>query len=393
MTPKGISPVRHRRVFYVPGFAPIPPRQYRELYRAQARKQAVICDYSLALEAGATPSDWVTCFEDDTGRTDTIFSVLDWSDLVRDAVDVSRWTAICTGLKIALIYLRSGTFRAMLKLRRGPVLVSCFPYLFLLFWAAFWTMLMASIAIQLGPVWAVMAIVAMIWGEPKLFRWVDDRLFVTYLLTDYGFWAHRRGAYSSALEERLSVWKTTLQAEIAAGDDEILIVGHSSGAHLAISLLAEVIRDRPPDAPFPELLTLGQSVPMVSLLPDAAQLRSDLATLAAVPDLTWVDVTAPGDPCCFALCDPVAVSGCGPADVPLILSAAFSKTLTADNHAQLRRRFFRRHQQYLCAFDDPGPFDYFRITAGRQSLATLFSTRRPSPQRLNTPPRSTTDPS
>lgn len=393
MAPECYSPVRRRRVFYVPGFDPVPPRRYRELYRGQAHKQAVICDYSLTVESGASPSDWATCFEDETGRTDTVFSVLDWSDLVRGAMDVSRWAVVCAGLKSAGIYLRSGAFPAMLRLRRGPVLVSCFPYLFLLCWAAFWTLLMASLAIQLGPVWAVIAVVAMVWGEPKLFRWVDDRLFVTYLLADYGFWAHRRGAYPAAFDPRLAEWKTTLQAEMAAGHDDILIVGHSSGAHLAISLLAEVIRDRQPDAALPELLTLGQSVPMVSLLPDASQLRSDLATLAAVPDLTWVDVTAPGDPCCFALCDPVAVSGCGPADVPLILSAAFSKTLTADSRAHLRGRFFRLHQQYLCAFDDPGPFDYFRITAGRQSLATLFSTRRPSPQRLSTPPRSTTDPS
>ena len=34
------------------------------------------------------------------------------------------------------------------------------------------------------------------------------------------------------------------------------------------------------------------------------------------------------------------------------------------------------HFQYLCAFDRPGTYDYFQITAGRQSLAdvrTLFS--------------------
>ncbi len=47
---------------------------------------------------------------------------------------------------------------------------------------------------------------------------------------------------------------------------------------------------------------------MVSFLPDAHRLRADLQYLSSRDELTWVDVTAPGDGCAFALCDPVAVS-------------------------------------------------------------------------------------
>jgi len=38
-------------------------------------------------------------------------------------------------------------------------------------------------------------------------------------------------------------------------------------------------------------------------------LRQDLRDLSESDDLTWIDVTAPGDGCSFALCDPVAVCG------------------------------------------------------------------------------------
>ena len=48
---------------------------------------------------------------------------------------------------------------------------------------------------------------------------------------------------------------------------------------------------------------------MVSFLPAATELRSDLKQLGNSDAVTWVDVTAPGDGCSFALCDPVAVSG------------------------------------------------------------------------------------
>ena len=166
-------------------------------------------------------------------------------------------------------------------------------------------------------------------------------------------------------------------------------MGHSSGAHIAISVLADLLRDGrvPGDRPALSLLTLGQVVPMVSFLPGAARLRGDLAELSRSDRLAWVDVTAPGDGCCFALCDPVAVSGMTAPGKrwPLVLSAVFSKTLSPEAWRALRWRFFERHFQYLNAFDnlpdDPGAYDYFAVTAGPQTLAATLrraQTRRPA---------------
>jgi len=103
----------------------------------------------------------------------------------------------------------------------------------------------------------------------------------------------------------------------------------------------------------------------------------------------WVDVSAPGDGCSFALCDPPAVTGVAPpgARWPLVLSAAFSRTLSPAARARMRWRFFRRHFQYLCAFDrlplgDPSAYDYFAVTAGPRTLWQRFGGRRPSPGRI-----------
>ena len=125
---------------------------------------------------------------------------------------------------------------------------------------------------------------------------------------------------------------------------------------------------------------------MVSFLPEAHRLRADLGYLAAA-DIPWVDVTAPGDGCSFALCDPVAVSGVAPEGKrwPLVISAAFTQTLSPERWRRLRWRFFRLHFQYLCAFDRPGEYDYFRITAGPLSLASRYRGRAPSASRIETP--------
>ena len=59
--------------------------------------------------------------------------------------------------------------------------------------------------------------------------------------------------------------------------DEVLVVGHSSGAHLAVSILADLIREGVPTAaPALAFLSLGQVVPMVSSCREAERLRADL---------------------------------------------------------------------------------------------------------------------
>jgi hypothetical protein len=162
----------------------------------------------------------------------------------------------------------------------------------------------------------------------------------------------------------------------------VLVVGHSSGVHLGVSLLAQI--DSVPQGRL-SFLSLGHVVPMVAFLPQAHQLRADLHDLARSDRLVWVDVTAPGDACSFGLCDPVAVSGQGGQGQkwPLVISAAFRNTLSDQQLSYLRFRFFQRHFQYLCAFDYPQGYDYFGTTAGPWTLGDYFAGRRPSPQRIN----------
>ena len=171
--------------------------------------------------------------------------------------------------------------------------------------------------------------------------------------------------------------------------DEVLVVGHSSGAHFGVSILADLIRagQVPKAGPKLSFLSLGQVVPMVSFLPDAWRLRADLAYLSTREELAWVDVTAPGDGCAFALCDPVKVSGVAPEEQrwPLVISAAFTQSLSAARWKELRWRFFRLHFQYLCAFDRPRDYDYFQITAGPQTLAERYAGRGASKSRIETP--------
>jgi hypothetical protein len=299
-------------------------------------------------------------------------------------------------LATAWTYIGSGALPRLMRLRKGPVIAALYPV----------GMLLGQLGVALAAARAAGGVVAAVlpapwpwlglltvWPVLAGFRRLDRHLFAHYLLHDYAYAAQAGGAYPRALEARLAAFGDRIAGAFASGADEVLVVGHSSGAHLAVSVLADLIRQGrvPRDGPALSLLTLGHAVPMVSFLPRADRLRADLNFLSAREELAWVDVTAPGDGCAFALCDPVAVTGVAPEGRrwPLVISAAFSRTLRPETWARLRWRFFRLHFQYLCAFDGlrgaVGEYDYFRITAGPQTLRERFAGRPPSRSRIEAP--------
>ena len=398
-----------RRVFYIPGYDPFHPRRYRELYRKESAAQAAISGYDIALSPkhGGGAYGWHVTGRIDGTEVEADVEVLVWSDIVRTSMAAGTLATYLQLVTTAWVYVTTGTLRRLMWLRKGPVIAALYPV----------GMLLLQLAVAIGAgavlgglaVWALTTTTGFFGLAPgaaaPLLRWVvtlgiaalvlrwlkrqDGRFFAYYLMHDFAFSARWGGAYPPALEQRMAAFAETIAQALTQDYDEVLVVGHSSGAHLGVSILADLIRARrvKHKGPALALLTLGQVVPMLSFLPEARRLRADLAYLSVQPKVTWVDVTAPGDGCAFALCDPVAVSGVAPDGQrwPLVVSAAFTQTLSPERWKELRWRFFRLHFQYLCAFDRPGHYDYFQITAGPQTLAQRYEGRAPSKSRIDVP--------
>ncbi|AKO96647.1 hypothetical protein MALG_01462 [Marinovum algicola DG 898] len=393
--------VGKRRVFYIPGYDPIHPRRYRELYRREAARQAAISGYDIALRPRAKSRNygWHVTGEFDGAVVETEVEVLVWSDIVKHSMGHGILISYLRMIYTAIAYIGSGAFWRLARLQKGPVIAALYPVVMLLLeavlaalvvWGAVKLGLLLSPWVGwLGPLVGGAAGLALPWALLEQFRRWDGKLFVYYLMHDYSYNARAFGAMPPELETRIAEFVESIAAACDDPVDEILVIGHSSGAHLGVSVLSDLIRAGHvrPDGPALGFLSLGHVVPMVSFLPRAWRLRADLAYLSERDEIFWVDVTAPGDGCAFALCDPVAVTGvAGPAKKwPLVFSAAFTKTLSPERWKALRWRFFRLHFQYLCAFDRPGDYDYFQITAGPDTLATRYRNRRSSRSVIDRP--------
>ena len=392
--------VRRRRVFYIPGYDPFPPRRYRELYRKEGTDQAQISGYALALSAQAPGADsygWQVRTDIEGHETEAHMTVLVWADIVQASMQRGVLGAYWLMLRSLWIFGSTGALWAMIRLRPGPMLAGAWPVsiltgqlivALLIGWAAgygvqaLWGL---STGLGLGWIPGWVAGAGVVYAILRGFQRYDAKLYAYYLLYDFSHTAAYYGDYGTALTARLSEFAAQIRAALDSDVDEVLVVGHSSGAALAVSVVAEVLaQDLPATAPPLALLTLGEAIPMQSFLPRAQRLRGDLRRLSQSDAVTWVDVTAKGDGCCFGLCDPVAVTGVATPGQrwPLVLSAAFSLSLKPETWARNRRRFFKLHFQYLAAFDAPRDYDYFQITAGPQTLAARYGGRAQSPSRI-----------
>jgi len=94
--------VKRRKVFYIPGYDPIHPRRYRELYRTESAAQADISGYDIGIAPKQGKNyGWRVESRMDRKSVDSDVEVLVWSDIVRG--------------------------RRLMWLRKGPVIAALYP--------------------------------------------------------------------------------------------------------------------------------------------------------------------------------------------------------------------------------------------------------------------------
>jgi hypothetical protein len=386
-----MSEVRRRCVFYVSGFDPKGARHYHGLYREQSARQAEAGGLSIKVGPRRNLPDgnsaWALRTEEEGLAVETHYEFMRWDDVVRAHWPKHQWQLWRDVLTTTVFNLRHGALQAMHELSWPPALALFMPFLLLIGVLA-GAPLLALLAGWVG--WEmldnVFAGLAAGAAAGALVLWLglalESRYSMYWMMRSYAFTARQATGRTPDLEARLDALAARLAQRLRErADDEVLVVGHSSGAIMAAAIVARALRQCPArtagEAPVLSLLTLGQWIPLLGLLPQAEAFRTELTELATTPALDWIDFSAPPDGCCFALTDPVAGSGVAPPgrlpDRPKLLSPRFAEMFDAPGYQALRHDKFKMHFQYLMAAPRPVEYDFFRITAGARTLAGRFA--------------------
>lgn len=387
-----MSAARKRRVIYFSGFDPRGVGAYHRLFRDEAGKrvsanpQTIVC--GPRKREGPLVSGWTAESADTDGNAvRTSFEFVHWDDIARRHWH-DGWLRL---YGIAIRTYWHSVFGSDLLLRRirrlskwnflaglAPALVLfLLPPLALL---AGWGGYSAGQAVFPGSAIAPALIAGGGFGAVIALAWWLERFFTLgWLLRTFNFVLQSSRGRVPEFDDRMDQFARHLAGRIAASDDdEILIVGHSVGANVAVSTLARLLAGDPQAASRKPLglLTLGGSIPMQGQMPWASRFREELALVASRHELAWVDVSASEDVASFAMLNPVSASGLVPgpetANRPLVISGCFRERLTAETYAQASWDMFRMHFQYLMAGEHDLPNDYFAITTGFASFRERF---------------------
>ncbi|WP_374567682.1 hypothetical protein [Ideonella sp.] len=383
--------VRRRHVLYLSGFDPQGPGHYHALYAEQAALQSKVSGDQITVgprqRAGRNAAwdvQWRSADGDETVQTR--YEFLRWDDIVRQHWPRGQARLLAVTLGTTWRLLANGSLWRILQTSWPAFLALSLPAALLLVVPA--AMLALSglgwwIGAQVSAWLGVLVVAA---GALALRHWAQRaqaKVQMAWLMRSASVILEQARGQLPALEERLDEFARRLCERVGASEvDEVLVVGHSSGAMLAASVVARALLAddhllrRPTTL---SLLTLGECIPLLSYQPEAAMFRQELGVLRSAQGLSWIDVTAPPDGCCFALIDPTEVCEDGVADEartsggPKRVSPRFARCFPPERYRVVRRDKYRCHFQYLMAVEVPRTYDYFAVSAGPQRLAQAFA--------------------
>lgn len=387
-----LAVVRRRKIFYISGFDPRGAAFYHNLFREEAKQQGLLSGN--ALEISRRRHDGPLCdywgvtghFSDHQVSNDYVF--LRWEDLIRQQWTRTLPAIISEVFSTVISYARHGLLRRISQMK--PAIFHTIVYTSVLM------TLLALAAMVLGALAA--------WGAHAGLGWTFWPAVVSGLATMLAalftwpliekrlnsLWASRAATFVLAqakgrvagLDERLSAFAQQIAAAAQAAEhDEILVVAHSHGVQLAVSTLALALAKCPElgkqGAPV-SLLTLGGSVPLLVMIPQAQFFRDRLQVLAEAGQICWVDFNQPSDCTCWTSPDLFAMAGIAApkgAPRPLPRSPRMHTLFTAQRYADLKRDRLKLHFQYLMAGEQAGEYDFFAITCGPAALSERFASQ------------------
>lgn len=385
-------PVRRRVVLYLGGFDPQGPARYHAMVAsaAAARPEAGVTVGARRKGAAPHTSSWTLRWPDvHGGQGETQYHFLRWDDLVRAQWPRSRWRLAALTLGTTARMLANGSLWRILQTSWPAFLALALPALSLvalgLIGLAWGIALLAMARCRPGlTAWAG-ASLGLLVGLAALyatFGWLQARVQMDWLMRSARYILLQARGHAPELEDRVDMHARMLAALAAQGDtvDEVLVVGHSSGCMLAVSMVARAmplwVNMPAATRPTLSLLTLGQCIPVLSYQPEAQTFRAELARLRGCECLTWVDVSSPIDGCCFALSDPtlVCLDGNGAAGrpspgAPKCVNPRWAQCFGPSHYRVLKRDKMACHFQYLQATELPGPCDLLQWTTAPQCLA------------------------
>jgi hypothetical protein len=360
--------VAKRLVFHLGGYDPITPyvvaqrRFVRELARFE-RTWSTKASMG-ALHESADQAKWSVIARGPNWQVESDYRLVRWDDVIEDFSGQTNWRRVPLGVIAFLDFIWSGALLGYLRTNWHYAVFFLYPFVMFGLFVAIACAAGGYAMLRGGPVAAAAGLFVMLALMLGPWRWMHlDMLFDDWIFArDYV----RSG--NANLEKRLdNIAREIVGAARSSGPDEIVVVGHSLGAALAVNLLDRALQLEPSlgstGTPI-TFLSIGSSILKVGLHRAAGRFRAAVERVAKAPGILWGDFQARIDIMNFYDVDPMAEMSLPSKPGPVIRLVELGRMLEHDVYRRMRLRFYRLHSQFVSGNDKRASYDYFMLVCG-----------------------------
>jgi hypothetical protein len=364
------KPVAKRLVFHIGGYDPITwhvsaqRRFVREIARFQRTWSVKAVVHGL--HESADQIQWNVTTTGPDWLVETDYRLVQWHDVIETFGRRSIASRISVGILAFLDFVLAGTLWRYLLTNWRYAVFFLYPFVMfgLLVAAAFLIGVFAfkntgSIPIAIGG--GLLGFAAVLAGP---WRWLN----LGDLFDDWIFSREYIRSGNSDIEKRLDRLAAELVAAASnSAADEILVVGHSLGAVLAVDLLDRALKLDPAlgRSKIPvSFITVGSSILKIGLHPNAVRFRAAMERVAKSRTIFWGDYQALVDPLNFYKSRPMAEMGLSTENEATVRIVRLSQMLDHEIYRRISLNFFRLHCQFVSGNDKRASYDYFMLTCG-----------------------------
>lgn len=371
--------VKKRETFYLSGYDPRGARHYYNLYKKESKKQSQINGIDMKISSKKSTDEHIQSWQIDAKSkaffTKTTYHFLAFDDLIREKWKYSIITLLSSLWFYSKTYLFTGVIFKLIKASPPQAIPLLYPIFYLLCLAllAIFVPLMfyyfTSIYIPYFVAFSFAGLFS--FYILKIGLKLGDKLNVLWLLRIYVFSGKYVLEKNKALEERIETFAHTLMKTVKNAKennvDEVLIVSHSVGTILFVSILSKMLASpdiKKEDLKVISVLTLGQCIPLVSFLETSTVFKKQMQDLVKEKHFTWLDYSSKIDGACFPFVDYYDYAGIETKHTPVALSPRFHLLYTKEAYKSVKKDRFIVHFLYLMSTELEGAYDYFKMTAG-----------------------------
>jgi pimeloyl-ACP methyl ester carboxylesterase len=370
--------IRRRQVYHVAGYDPVGAAWYRVFKRQLvifARTWSVCSEASdPILQPEPLNVRWDITTRAPNWHVETVYEPMLWDDIVlADFAQPTTKRLVASSLAFLDIVMTGTAFR-YLRASWQYTLFFLFPFFLLAAFgaaalaAAYWAASSFALPYSLQ-IASIAALGAAIFAG--LLHWLGQRWRVQQALDDWAFSRDYLYGRRPDVEARLDRFAESLVARTHdTALDEIVVVGHSMGATLALEIVTRALALDPSfgrRGPAVCLLTVGSTIPKFTLHPAGERFRQHAEHLARESSIAWAEYHARSDPISFYKFDSVTLkpfSGDPIRGKPLLRRVRIQQMLTKRTYWRNRLRFMRMHYQFVMANELRSTYDFFMMVCG-----------------------------